>query len=422
MSSDLTVNEAGPADLIAAVWYTLGFRPLNSLVLVSLHGSRGRVGSMLRVDLTPAWLGPAGVVQVLDSAIDALKGPAAAMFGVPPEPEGEPPPPGHFGRPVHDNWVSGDLPPDPDEDLPPRVVALVATHDALSVPPPAVIRALPHRMLKAGLWLYDVIGITPTGFRSLRCPDESCCPSSGRPLSQVETSRVAVAHVLRGDQLAASEEDMIADIGRATDDPGASPTRAGGSREHDLGVEGESGGAQAGPADIGERARRLWWRTWSALLGHAEGWSSDELQVRSLNDPFLRDAIFVRLAAAPGELRQRLLGQLLAGRAAPNLSDHWEELFSEKPDRVLLNRGEEVLAALARRSTAAERGPVLTVLALLAWYRGNGVRTRLLMERVREESPDLPGALPRLAELVEMLCITGTAPPWVELPGDRQGG
>ncbi len=48
MSSDLTVNEAGPADLIAAVWYTLGFRPLNSLVLVSLHGSRGRVGSMLR--------------------------------------------------------------------------------------------------------------------------------------------------------------------------------------------------------------------------------------------------------------------------------------------------------------------------------------------------------------------------------------
>src|SRR5689334_14147346 len=88
-SSDLTVNQAGPADLIASVWYTLGFRPLNSLVLIALHGPRGRVGSMLRIDLTPAWFGPVGVADVLDAAVDAVTGPGAAAFaGVPP---GSPP-------------------------------------------------------------------------------------------------------------------------------------------------------------------------------------------------------------------------------------------------------------------------------------------------------------------------------------------
>jgi hypothetical protein len=388
-SSDLTVNEAGPADLIASVWYTLGFRPLNSLVLVALHGPRGRVGSMLRIDLTPSWFGPAGVAQVLDAAIEALTGPSAQAFGGPPGPGDE-----QGGSEV-------------DGPYPARVVALVAAQDALAVPSPPVVRALPSRILRAGIWLYDVIGITPTAFRSLLCPNDTCCPPEGRSLAEVESSRVAMAHVLRGDRLAASEADVIGDVGEPV--PGE-------PSEH---PDESEVSAEANASD-GDRVRRRWWRTWSALLGNAEGWSLEQLEPGPLRDPHLRDAVFVRLVAEPGETRVRFLTQLLSGQTPPDLSDRWETLFAGPPDRVLVSRGEEILATLARRGTAAERGPLLALLALLAWYRGNGVRARLLMERLRAENPVLPETLPRLAGLVEMLCATGIAPPWVE-PGAGPG-
>ena len=283
-----------------------------------------------------------------------------------------------------------------------RVVAIVATHDALALPPPPVAQVFPRRMLQAGVWLYDLIGVTPTAFRSLACSDASCCPPGGRSLSEVESSRVAVAHVLRGDQLAQSEAEVIADVGEP--------------------VPASSGPSGPFGAEVGaERNRLRWWRTWCALLGEVEGWSSDQLDLALLNDSHLRDAVFVRLAAVPGVVRVRFLAQLLAGQTPADLSQHWDSLFAGPPDRELLARGEQVLAALARRGTAAERGPVLAVLALLAWYRGNGVRTRLLMERLRAENPVLPEELPRLAGLVEMLCATGTAPPWVAPPGGRPG-
>ncbi|GAB3286355.1 DUF4192 domain-containing protein [Kineosporia babensis] len=398
-SSELTVNQAGPADLIASVWYTLGFRPLNSLVLIALHGPRGRVGSMLRIDLTPAWFGPDGVSDVLDAAVESVTGPGAAAFaGVPPG--------SSFSPGV----------------LPLRVVAVVATADALIVPAPQVIRALPHRLLRAGVWVYDLIGVTPTTYRSLTCPDEDCCPAAGRPLSEVESSRVAVAHVMRGERLADSEHDVIGDVG----EPVAESLDEMSSEADELDpadADDADGGAGDGAGDeaAAERRRRRWWRTFNALLGRVEGWDTDRLGVAELGDSYLRDAVFVRLAATPGVTRVRLLHQLLAGQAPPDLTEHWGTLFTGPPDRELFARGEEVLAALARRGTAAERGPVLAVLALLAWYRGNGVRTRLLMERLRSENPVLPDELPRLAGLVETLCATGTAPPWVELSADGPG-
>ncbi len=386
-SSDLTVNEAGAPDLIASVWYTLGFKPLNSLVLVALHGPRGRVGSMLRIDLTPAWFGPAGVAQVLDAAIDALTGSSAPAFTGPPG-EG-------------------------DQAYPARVVALIAAQDALAVPPPPVIRALPGRILRAGIWLYDVIGVTPTAFRSLLCPDETCCPPGGRSLAEVESSRVAMAHVLRGDRLAVSEADVIGDVGEPVPSESAeTPDDPDGSGDFDGSGDSDVPHGPDGP-DSG-RVRRRWWRTWSALLGNAEGWSLEQLDSGPLRDPHLRDAVFVRLVAEPGETRVRFLTQLLSGQTPPDLSDQWESLFAGPPDRVLLGRGEEILAFLARRGTAEQRGPVLAVLGLLAWYRGNGVRARLLMERLQAENPVLPETLPRLAGLVQMLCANGVAPPWAE--------
>ncbi len=290
-----------------------------------------------------------------------------------------------------------------------QVVALVATPDALAVPAPPVARALPHRLLRSGVWLYDLIAVTPTAYRSLTCPDEECCPAGGRPVSEVESSRVAVAHVMRGDRLADSEDAVIGDVGEPVESSGGETACE----------DGELPLARGEDAVL--RRRRRWWRTWNALLGRVEGWQIDRLGVAELNDPYLRDAVFVRLAAGPGALRSRFLKQLLAGQAPPDLSEHWRTLFTGPPDRELFARGEEILAALARRGTAAERGPLLAVLALLAWYRGNGVRTRLLMEKLRLENPVLPDELPRLAGLVETLCGTGVAPPWVELTASGPG-
>src|SRR5206468_844638 len=41
------------ADLLQAVPYLLGYHPTESLVVVMVHGARGRVGATLRCDLPP---------------------------------------------------------------------------------------------------------------------------------------------------------------------------------------------------------------------------------------------------------------------------------------------------------------------------------------------------------------------------------
>src|SRR5690349_6930299 len=50
-SNQSQVTLRGPADLAEALPYLMGFHPDDSIVMVALHGARGRFGGRLRLDI-----------------------------------------------------------------------------------------------------------------------------------------------------------------------------------------------------------------------------------------------------------------------------------------------------------------------------------------------------------------------------------
>jgi hypothetical protein len=129
-----------------------------------------------------------------------------------------------------------------------------------------------------------------------------------------------------------------------------------------------------------------------------------------------------------------------------------DRLLRRPPDPDRLRPGEELLAGCARAAAPGERAPVLAVLALLAWYRGHGVRARLLVEEGNRDlwaaggpppggtaDADVPGDGTEdgdsggrsggdwspegdgvsLLDLVEGLLVWAASPPWAT---DRPNG
>jgi hypothetical protein len=67
----------------------------------------------------------------------------------------------------------------------------------------------------------------------------------------------------------------------------------------------------------------------------------------------------------------------------------------------------DLLAGSARHARPGKRAPVLTVLAWLAWFEGNGVRARLLVQQALDDRPGYS-----LALMVDEFLLRGIAPPW----------
>ncbi len=390
------------ADLVAGVWFSLGYRPAESLLLAVLEGPRERMGLVVRADLPDPAVG-AGPLRPL----------VRELF------EG-----------VHRLGATA-------------VVAIVASEQALGGPGRKARAVLEREAQATGVRLRDVLGVTPTSFRSLRCSGPPCCPVGGRSIETVMTSRTAATYVGQGAVVAESEAALLADV-RA--DPAHPEFPAG------TGVVPPASGSDRLPA-----AERLaWWARWTEAYdaaaaevpGDRPGLSRPSLIGLSaaLRDGRLRDAVVFHLLGAG----RRRVGQLLAGNGfepAEPMAD-LDRLLRRPPDFDRLRSGEQVLAGCARAAPPGERSPALAVLALLAWYRGNGVRARLLVEEgTRDQwavrwpvgengcgdqeqdetgSPGDPGGSGpgegdgvSLLDLVEGLLLRAGSPPWVS---DRPDG
>jgi uncharacterized protein DUF4192 len=322
-----TVTSAGPEDAIAAVWFALDRRPTDSLVLAGLHGPRHRLGAMVRCDRQPR----------------------------------QPWPPGALGPPLARLRETGAS----------AVIALVFGPDALRAR--GLVAYLEAEV--GDLPLLDVLGVTPTAYVSLRCPDPACCPPHGHPIAEVTASRAAVLHVLAGHSL--------------------SPV-------------------VPGPDRVEEYLR--WCR---ALAG---GEVTEGLGA-TLADGHLRDAVLLNLLGAPGTWINEVLtapGDPGPGAFVSDLGDddeaagRLEELLTRRPDPERLERGERALTAAAERSAPAQRPPVLAVLAVLAWLDGRTVRAGGLVARAYAAGPEL-----HLLRLVAELLARGIEPPWQEQPPQR---
>ena len=69
---------------------------------------------------------------------------------------------------------------------------------------------------------------------------------------------------------------------------------------------------------------------------------------------------------------------------------------------------EAVLEAVVARGRAGAQAPALTLLALLAWWRGDGARARLLLDAALDADAEY-----HLAELLDDALTAAIPPGWV---------
>ncbi|MEN2416653.1 DUF4192 domain-containing protein [Streptomyces rimosus] len=171
------VTLRGSAELADALPYLLGFFPDDSIVLVGLHGERGRFGSRARLGIPTDRSQWPYVSDQLAGALVSLgeergsrpEGIIAYLCREPAE--------GENGRDVM-------------ERLRPLAQRLRIACGALDVP------------------VLDALCISNGRFWSYCCPDDRCCPATGTPLTPPGTSVMAAAAAYAGIQVRGSLREM----------------------------------------------------------------------------------------------------------------------------------------------------------------------------------------------------------------------
>ncbi|MEU9608409.1 DUF4192 domain-containing protein [Streptomyces sp. NPDC048057] len=169
----------GPAELADALPYLLGYHPTDSVVLVALHGSRGRFGGRVKLGIPRS---PGEWESVSQQLAECLIEESATRSA---RPDGivlflcQDPADGGAGRPVV-------------ERLRPFAQLLRTACGALDVP------------------VYEALCISDGRFWSYCCPDGRCCPPEGTPLVPAGTSVMAAAAAWAGLHVRGSQRELEA--------------------------------------------------------------------------------------------------------------------------------------------------------------------------------------------------------------------
>lgn len=363
----IRVSEA--RELLAYVPYRLGFRPRESLVAVSLRAPRGRLGLVVRVDLADLVATPTGS-ELAGALTRHLEGDGARRVVL---------------------VVYSET---PREDLRaghgPAGLALARMREALGPD------------LVADTW---VVGTQ--GYAGVECQDEGCCPATGRPLAELESTEVGAHMVLAGASVVDSRDDL--GFRGSAPAPARHAAARAASAERSRLREARSAAERTGRVDplLGwaERSMALWADLRRRAHGgqHLPAAALGRLLV-ALEDVGLRDEMLLRLVdeGAP----QAGIGS----RAA------LEAVFTPggvAPDESVVADARRVLEALASHAPARRVAPVLAVLAWLAWWEGDGARAGVLTVQCLAADPDH-----RLARLLDEALGRGLAPGWARVAGD----
>ena len=313
-------------EVAAALPYLLGFRPAESVVLVSLRGPGGsRVGLTVRADLPPS--GAAAALARTLAARVVTDEPGAVVLAVVSEaPDQVLPPVVPTG--------AGDLEAWPE--LPHRDVVheLVLALDARDVPVREAV------LVRGGRWWdYD-------------CPHACCEPGAGTPVPG-GASPLAAAAVAGGAVLAPDRDALAARIARLEGPAAAAMAaqclRTGRAHAARLRAGGAAGSADAGWALVADVVAAC--RPGPATAG------------ARLSDGRVAEVLW---ALTVPDVRDRALGLALGEDAAAA-----EVLWTE----------------CTRRAPAPLDGPPATLLAVSAWLRGDGATANVALDRALAADP-----------------------------------
>jgi hypothetical protein len=383
-----TIRVREPRELLALLPYQLGFRPQRSAVAVALRPPRGRVGLVARVDLTDlsdVELGP----QLARRLVTHLVGDGA-------------------DRVVLVLYTDAD----------PRLAAGPGGTSADVEQPPAVVDVAPavqHFRSASAAFVGDVPVwvVCSDGYLSLDCADDSCCPRGGRPLVELQSTEVGAHMVLAGAMVADSRDMLVPE-----------PVAGAGARRN-AARAGSRWDARRGAAELGGGSALARWRDAGLAVWRSEVTAarSGDVRVRpaalgrlgrALADVTVRDAVLMTLVAGAGDVPERSLlprasgDDSMTGLVADLLGSILSPQEGVPPDPALHTASAAVLERLVAHQRADERTPALTLLGLLAWWRGDGARAGVLLDRALRGDPTY-----RLAQLLMEALAAGLAPGWV---------
>ncbi|MGW1074516.1 DUF4192 domain-containing protein [Streptomyces sp. NPDC002537] len=173
------VTLRSPAELADALPYLLGFIPDDSVVMVALHGERGRFGGRLRL----------GIPHSREEWPDISEQLAETLVT------------GSNKRGARPDGVVLFLCQDPATDETGQLVM-----DRLR----PLARALRQACGRLAMPVYEALCISDGRFWSYCCPDPRCCPAEGTPLALPGTSVIAAAATYAGMEMRGSLSQMEA--------------------------------------------------------------------------------------------------------------------------------------------------------------------------------------------------------------------
>jgi hypothetical protein len=377
------VRVAGPQDLLAYIPYRLGFEPAESVVAVSLTGPRQRVGLVARVDLDDLRL----------RQPDDPTGPDGAATA---------------------RWLTDHVVADGAD----RAVVVLYTASDPTAPSGAARRAvellrarLERRLPGVEVWL-----VAPTGFRALDCTDPSCCPPTGRPMVELKGSRVAAHMVLEGRTVAGTREERYAL--RPAPEAARTHARRAAARWSDTYRRLLNGTQAVALAEWGAESLGLWRSAVRAAAAAPPGRPAVLSPVdlgkigAALADTPVRDAVLLSLAPGTDETALRTARREVDGDTDSATGAVMARIVDPEqgvpPDEDITRAARAVLEAVVTHVPRNRRAPAYLLLALVAWWHGDG---GLAAERVSDAlgvEPDY-----RLALLLRGAIVGGVPPGWV---------
>lgn len=198
----------GPEDILGVIPHTLGYWPANSLVAMTVQGTR--LGATLRVDLPepsrcrgPALAAFVRTVRGYLAADHEADGSLLAIF---------------TGLPGDDGAEGGG-----GTGLAPAGSG-AAGLDRL-------LRELEDTLCGAGLPVRDAWLVGERYWRNAHCIDPECCPRPGRPIEEIRDSRLNAELVFRGSSIGAAPGTAAPDVRPGAGRPAALQAEAGWARE-----------------------------------------------------------------------------------------------------------------------------------------------------------------------------------------------
>jgi len=371
LDTPIRIREA--RDLLAAVPYLLGYQPSECVLVVCVHpgGSLGLIARTALADLATA--------KARASSADLV------------------------ARRAREDGTSF------------AYVVTFTTGTQSGAATAAFALALTTQDIPSESWLVDA-----TSYRNLSCHDDGCCPARGYPLAALAHSEVG-AELQAGAATPAPSRDAAYRI------RGAEPVLRDQARRS----------ARHWAAD-GERARALgkaewfaWRREGFALWHQAVAATTRGVAVPAsvggrlacaLSDRRVRDAVL--LSALPGgePVARRMLAEPTGtDDLTSKVGDVLSALITAEapvapsyPELAVLSGAlEAVVAQCPRRLRPAP----LTILALLAWWQGDGGRASYRLAEARRIDADYP-----LAHLVSGLVEAGIPPGWTRNAAHQRKG